>query len=250
MLGYEQMDSEISISSGQAIAGYAIGILAGEFCYPYLPGYVNNASTFNFPVLYKIVEGASTMRIVEGDPTLLDLIVDGGKELEKQGVRAITGACGYFANYQKDAAAMLNVPVYLSSLLQVPIIKRSLKPDQKVGVICAIADALKPELLSQCGIDDPSDILACGCQSSPEFRKLTQNAGSCNSYKLEQQLIGIAKELIKNNDNIGALLLECCDLPAYAWSIQNAVRLPVYDLSTMINWIFAGAVRRPFSGFI
>ena len=250
MPGPEQVNTQISIPKGQAIAGNAIGILVLDLWYPYLPGNVANASTYNFPVQYKILRGSTIPQILSADPTLLDLIVEGGRELEKQGVRAIVGACGYFGNYQKEAAAILDVPVFLSSVLQIPIIRRGLKPNQKVGIICAVADSLTPKLLSQCGIDDLSDIVIAGAQDLPEFQNILQCTGSFNSHEIEQQLVELAKQLVSNNPDIGAILLECSDMPPYAWAIQNAVRLPVLDFTTLIDWVYNTVVRRPFAGFI
>jgi len=250
MPGPEQVNTQISIPKGQAIAGNAIGILVLDLWYPYLPGNVANASTYNFPVQYKILRGSTIPQILSADPTLLDLIVEGGRELEKQGARAIIGACGYFGNYQKEAAAILDVPVFLSSVLQIPIIRRGLKPNQKVGVICAVADSLTPKLLSQCGIDDLSNIVIAGAQDLPEFQNILQCTGSFNSHEIEQQLVELAKQLVSNNPDIGAILLECSDMPPYAWAIQNAVKLPVLDFTTLINWVYNTVVRRPFAGFI
>ena len=250
MPGHEQVNAQISMPKGQVIAGNAIGILVLDLWYPYLPGNVANASTFNFPVLYKILKGSTGPQILRAEPALLDLIVEGGRELEKQGARAIIGACGYFGNYQKEAAAILDVPVFLSSVLQIPIIRRGLKPNQKVGVICGDADALTSKLLSQCGVDDLSDIVIAGAQDLPEFQNIEQSTGHFNSYKLEQQLVNLARQLVSNNPDIGAILLECSDMPPYAWAIQNAVRLPVFDFITLINWVYDAVVRRPFAGFI
>ena len=119
-----------------------------------------------------------------------------------------------------------------------------------MGVICAVADSLTPKLLSQCRVDDISDIVIAGAQDLPEFQKLLQCTGSFNSYEIEQQLVGLAKQLVSNNPDIGAILLECSDMPPYAWAIQNAVRLPVFDFTTLINWVYNAVVRRPFTGFI
>jgi len=249
MPGPEQVNTQISMAKGRLIGGNAIGILVMNDWYPYLPGDVANASTYNFPVLYKILEDITAAR---ADPTLLAL-VEGGKELQKQGVRAIVGACGYFGIYQKEVAAMLDVPVFLSSILQAPIIRRGLKPNQKVGIICAGgADSLTPELLSQCGVDDLSDIAIAGAKDLPEVRniELQGGTGHFNSYKLEQQLVGLAKQFVSNNPDVGAILLECSAFPPFAWAIQNAVRLPVFDFSTLINWVYNAVVRRPFAGFI
>jgi hypothetical protein len=177
------------------------------------------------------------------------MIIEGGRELEKQGVRAIVGACGYFGHFQKQAAAILDVPVYLSSALQIPIIRRGLKPKQKVGVICASADSLTLRLLSQCGVYDLSDVVIAGAQDLPEFQRILQCAGSFNSSKIEEQLVGLARKFVSDSPDIGAILLECSDMPPYAWAIQKAVGLPVFDYTTLINWAYNAVVRRPLGGF-
>jgi len=250
MPGSEQVDVQVSVPKGQAVAGSAIGILVLDLWYPYLPGNVANASTFSFPVFYEILEGSTGAQILTGDPVLLDMIIDGGRELEKQGVRAIIGACGYFGHFQKEAAAILDVPVYLSSVLQISIIRRGLKPNQKVGIICAVADSMTPRLLSQCGVDDLSDIVITGAQDLSEFKNIIQSTGHLNNYKLEQQVVGLAKQFVSDNQDIGAILLECSDMPPYAWAIQKAVGLPVFDYTTLINWVYNAVVRRPFVGFM
>ncbi len=250
MPGPEQPDTKVSIGAEQRIQGCAIGIVLLDLWYPVVPGNVANASTFGFPVMYKILKGTTVSRIFRADPAILDLLLEAGKELEEQGVRAIIGACGYFGNFQKEAAARLNVPVYLSSLLQIPIVRRGLKPNQKVGVICASAPSLTPKLLSQNGVDDLSDIVITGAQDLSEFQQILKTAGSFNSKKIEQQMVGLAKQFVSDNPDIGAILLECSDMPPYAWAIQNAVRLPVFDFITLINWVHSAMVRRPFAGFI
>lgn len=250
MSGWEQPDTEIQIRKGQAVAGNTIGILVLDLWYPYLPGNVANASTYSFPVLFKILKGSTGQQIRTADPVLLDMVIEGGKELEEQGVRAIVGACGYYGNFQEETSKRLNVPVFLSSVLQVPIIMRGLKPAQKVGIICANAPYLTPSLLGQCGVNDLSRIAIVGAENLLEFQNIRQCTGHFNSYKLEQELVGLAKQLVSKNPDVGAILLECSDMPPYAWAIQNAVRLPVFDYSTLTNWVYNAVVRRPFAGFI
>jgi len=241
---------QIFVPKGQALAGHSIGILVLDLWYPLLPGNVANASTYHFPVLFQILKGAKLEQVVAGDSSLLSLIIDGGRELERQGVRAIVGACGYFANYQKEAAAALKVPTFLSSLLQVPMIMRALKADQKVGIICAEADSLTPDTLFACGIDEPSRIAIADAQRIPEFLNISKSAGHFDSQSILEDLVETAKQLVSANPEVAAILLECSDMPPYAWAIQNAVRLPVFDFITMINWIHDAVVRRPFCGFI
>ncbi|MCJ7572474.1 MAG: hypothetical protein MUO82_11490, partial [Candidatus Thermoplasmatota archaeon] len=71
--GYKQADVEIQMIKGQAVAGAAIGILVLDLWYPYVPGNVANASTYNFPVLFKVLKGTKQEpnkdhRILKFDP--------------------------------------------------------------------------------------------------------------------------------------------------------------------------------------
>ena len=248
--GPEQPDTVIVMPKGQAIAGAAVGILVLDLSYPIMPGNVANAATWDFPVFFKVLKGTTTSQILGADPALLDMIIEGGRELEEQGVRAIIGACGYFANYQMEAAAALDVPVFLSSILQVPIMAQSLKPHQKVGIICAKADSLTPKLLGANGVTDIDRLAIVGAQDLPEFQNLLDCTGRFNSRQLEAELVGLAEQLIADNPDVGAILLECSDMPPYAWTIQNAVKRPVFDFTTLINFVQTALVRRPFPGFI
>ena len=250
MPGPQQPDTDIQMLKGQAVAGCAIGILVLDLWYPYVPGNVANGSTFDFPVLFKILKGSTGPQVVSAAPALLDMIIEGGRELEQQGVRAIIGACGYFGHFQEETSKRLSVPTYLSSVLQVPIIMRGLKPDQKVGIICANAPYLTPSLLTQCGVNDLSRVVIVGAQDCSEFGNIINGTGHFNSHKIELELVGLAKKFVSDNPEIGAILLECSDMPPYAWAIQNAVRLPVFDFISLINWVYSGVVRRPFAGFV
>lgn len=248
--GPGQPCTRIKVPERQSIAGIAIGILVTDSCYPLMPGNVANASSYNFPVLLKIMRGTTIRQVLSADPAVLENIVEAGKDLQQQGVRAIIGACGYFGNYQEKAAAALEIPVFMSSLLQVPIIIQSLKPEHRIGIICASFDSLTPETLSQCGINDQSRLVIIGAQDLPEFQNLFRCPQGFYSDKLEQEMIGLAKQFVADNPDIAAILLECSDMPPYAWAIQNAVKLPVFDYMTLINWVYQAVVRRPFSGFI
>ena len=233
----------------QSIAGHAIGIVVLETWYPLLPGNVANATTFGFPVRYKILRGATVERITRADPGLLDMIIQAGEEFEREGVRAMVGACGYFANYQRETAAALNIPVFLSSLLQAPLIHQSLKPGQQVGILVANAQAITPKMFEACGITSEMPIYYLGMEDQPEFRNILDYGGEFDYDEFETELVSKAEQLVVENPNVGAILLECSDMPPFAKSIQRAVKLPVWDFITMINWIYAGVVQRTYTGF-
>ena len=127
MPGTQQPDQKLKPQSGRSFAGAPIGILLVEADYAMLPGNVANASTYDFPVLYQVLEGVTFERIAAADPGVLDVLIAGGEALIANGVRAVVSACGSFANYQRAAAAALSVPTYLSSMLQVPWIQAAMQ---------------------------------------------------------------------------------------------------------------------------
>ena len=234
---------------GQNIAGHAIGIVHLEVWYPLLPGNVVNATTYDFPVRYKVLREATIPRILDADPGLLDLIIEAGREFQKEGVRAMVGACGYFANYQREVSAALDIPVFLSSLLQVPMIHRALKPGQRVGILFADASAVNQNMLEFCGITSEMPIAYMGMEEQPEFRSILEGTGAFDYDKMEQELVDRARQLVTEHPDVGAILLECSDMPPFAWAIQREVGLPVFDFITMINWIYQGVLQRPYEGF-
>jgi Asp/Glu/hydantoin racemase len=234
------------------MAGHAIGIIINERRDPLPPGNVNNATTFSFPVRYKLVKGSTFQRLArEVDPTLADSLISAAKELEEDGVRAISGGCGYFVNFQKELADAVNIPVFTSSLLQVPLIHRSLKRGKKVGIICAESTSLRKETLEKAGIDNSIPIAIAGMENQTEFRRwMLEKVGECDFGRLEREVIQVSQELVERNPEVGTILFECSDLPSFSKTVQEAVDLPVFDYITLINWVYHAVVQRTYVGFM
>ena len=70
-----------------------------------------------------------------------------------------------------------------------------------------------------------------------------------NNAVARQELVEGAKSLVKEHPEIGAILLECSDMPPYAAAVQNAVNLPVFDFTTMINWVCSSVLKNPVGGY-
>lgn len=249
-LGKDDDDFTIHQKDGQIMSGYPIGIMLLNVKYPIVPGNVANAFTFNFPVRYSKVLTVDSPRLHSGDPTIADDLVAVGKELESDGVRAIICSCGYFGYYQKALTERLSVPIYASSLLQIPFIKVGLKKDQKIAVLNAVERRFTPELLACCGVDDPSYLIPHSMEFAEEFSAIPRDRPYMNNAKCRQELVQASLDLVKKHPDIGAILLECSDMPPYAAAIQAATNLPVFDFTTMINWVCSGVMRKPMYGFV
>lgn len=134
----------------RSFSGQVLGIIAVKLDYPKLPGNVANACTFNYPVCYEVVD-FEIEQLFAGDPAIKQMIIEAAKKLEAQGVRAIIGACGYFAHFQKDVAAAVDVPVFMSSLCQLPVIKAGFAQAGSIAVFAADGSSLNDDLLAQVG---------------------------------------------------------------------------------------------------
>src|SRR5215216_1676728 len=124
------------VQGGHNVYGRSIGILMLQTRFPRVPGDMGNATSFAFPVVHRIVEAATPQRVVTaGDPRLLTPFIEAARELEQQGVLAITTNCGFLAMFQAELAAAVDVPVFSSSLLLVPMLRRMLRPDRRIGIL-------------------------------------------------------------------------------------------------------------------
>lgn len=240
----------IHIQKGQFVAGYSIGIMHLNVWYPLIPGNVVNACTYDFPVRMKVVPNLDTPRLHSGDPTVLEDLIKVAKELEMDGCRAIVGACGFFGHFHKPVAEALDIPVCLSSLVQVSWIRTTLKANQKIGVLTANASAITPKLLKNCYIDDPSILVVRDLRHEPQFSAIMEDRGYFDNEALRKEVVDAAVTLVDENPDIGAILLECSDTPPYAIDVQRAVKLPVYDFITMIRWLHNATTQKPYYGFI
>jgi hypothetical protein len=236
---------------GQASSGEAIGILLLDTSVPFIPGDVANATTYEFPVRFQKVEGFSVARAIGKDPGIYDALLAAARGLVDQGVRAVTGDCGFMAFHQQRLAADLPVPVFLSSLLQIPFILSILGGENKVGVITADSRSLDAALMAAMGIDDTSRIVVEGLETRKAFYRFAiEESGTLDPAEVKAETVDAGRKLLAQDDTVGAMLLECSLLPPYAAAVQAAVHLPVFDYITMINFVFSAVVRRPYEGFI
>lgn len=241
----------VRMMQGQQISGYSVGILYIEDAfYPMVPGNVLNAYTYDFPVRMRAVPGLQQHRLFSADPTIADdLIQLGGHMIEKEGIRALSSACGFFGNFQKVVAESLDIPVALSSLVQMPWIKGMLKPGQKVGILTANESAITDSLLENCSIHSRADMVIKDLRHAPEFSAILEYRGQFDNGIVRTEVVNAALELLGEAD-IGAILLECSDMPPYASVIQRATQLPVFDFVTLIKWLHTATHQMPYRGFI
>lgn len=228
--------------------GYCLGILLLDVRQTFVPGDVGNASTYDYPVLYRTVPGAD-QNVLRGDPELNDAVVETAKALEAQGVRGISSDCGFFINFQDVVREAVGVPVGLSSLLQLPFVSSFIGRDRPLGVITANTAALGNRVLELTGIEPERHIVIRGMMDEPYWIEAFKNpADEVDTDRIEALIVAKARAIVEEAPNLGAILLECSLMPPYARAVQDATGLPVYDFKTMIDFVHRTTHRHAYPG--
>ncbi len=231
--------------------GFTVGILMLDTRFPRIPGDMGHAATFPFPVRYHRVPGASPELVVrQGAAGLLPAFVDGARQLEREGVGAVTTNCGFLVKYQAELAASVRVPVLTSSLLLVPLVHRMLPPGRRVGILTVNAAALADEHLRGAGIGPDIPLAVAGLEGEKEFtRVLLGDEAELDVDQAREEHVRVARRLSADHPDLGALVLECTNMPPYTPDIQRASGLPVFDIVSLVTLVhgalLAGLPPRP-----
>lgn len=229
------------VYGGKNVYGYDIGILMLDSKFPRIRGDVGNAKTWDFPVLYKTVVGGTPKKVVlELTEDDIEPFILAAKELEQAGVKAITTSCGFLALFQKQLANAVNIPVFTSALLMVPFVKRFIGENRKIGILTANSKTLSDAHLRAVGIRK-EDVVIKGLEDKEVFTDFTvQNWDRVDTEKCRAELLEATEELLHENDDIGAMVLECTNMPPYTKDIQQVVGMPVFDIITLVNFVHSG----------
>jgi len=251
------VNDNMKVEGGKQYYGESIGIaLFDGRRYPILPGDVANASTYEYPVRLKVIEGlyntpTSWDKSLNVPPDI-QKIVDTIKSLEDDGVRAVVTACGFFSVVQEILADAVDIPVFTSPLIMVPQIVRLIGSGRSVCVLTASERLLVSDYLTAVGIESNMPVHIVGMDSSAEFYA-THMGGTRTTWDVDLQrkeLIEIVQNAVLRFPDIGAILLECSQLPTFSADIQDAVNLPIFDYIGFIDMIHLAVVQRRYSGFL
>jgi len=243
----------VRMKKGQNISGFPVGIIyIDTVWYPMVPGNIVNGYTYDFPVRLKAVEGLDEQSLFCCADSVLPAVIDTCRTLQREGVRAISAACGFFGNYQKEAAEALDVPVALSSLVQLPWIATLLKPSQTIGVLTADQASVTGCLFESCSVTPELQkrLVIRDLRHEKEFSCILEGRGEFDNGMVECEVTGKALEIVREHPETGAILLECSDMPPYAYAVQAATGLPVFDFTTLIRWLHNAVTQKPYCGFI
>ena len=233
---------------GKAVYGAPLGILMLDARFPRIPGDMGHAATWPFPVLYRVIKGATPERVVLGGAEgLLPDFLAAAADLVDQGAEAITTNCGFLSLFQRDLSSHVRVPVATSALVQVPWVQATLPPGKRVGIITVSAGSLTPRHLEAANV--PLDTPIVGTESGREFFRVLIKAEKTDMDVdlAAQDILDAGKALVGLHPEVGAIVLECTNMPPYARAVRNATGLPVFDIWSLVTWFHAGLRPQSFA---
>ena len=231
---------------GKTVYGARVGILMLDTKWPRPPGDTGNALTWPFPVLYKVVPGASARVVIhEQGKGLGPAFLKAAEELVKDGVDGITTTGGFLAIFQDQLAAHVNVPVASSSLMQVPLVQRLLPPGKRVGVLSVQGNRITPDHWNAVGaaLDTP----VMGTEGGREFTRVMLGDTVDMDYETaEQDILEAGDALLKQHPEVGAIVCENHNMAPYAKALNARLRIPIFTVYNFVTWFHSGLAPRDF----
>ena len=225
----------MKITGGRTLYGLALGMVMLDTRFPRFLGDIGNAATWPFPVHYRIVRGAAPERMAQPslDPALFEPFTAAVRELAALGVRAITTSCGFLAIYQRELAAATSVPVFASPLIQVPTAAAAIG-GRRVAILTARL-ALNERHFNGVGwsANDVPVVVTAPPEDSYFVDTFVRDAQEADRERLEREVVALAERTVRENPDVGAIVLECANFPPYRAAVRRATGLPVFDLYTL-----------------
>jgi hypothetical protein len=203
-------------------------------------GSLGNPATFNYPVIYETVPGATGDRVVYDGKSMTDAYISAAAKLAARGAGVITTNCGFTILLQKDLADVIAVPVVTSSLVLLPLISNLISRRGEIGILTYDSESLQKNILGSGKVAIPENRLAVrGFHQYPSWSELNQPTPEVDAGQMKTDLLAGCHEILAKNPNIEALLLECTGMPRFRSDVQRIAKRPVFDIVDAVHFVAA-----------
>jgi hypothetical protein len=208
--------------------GMGLGIILLDDLQPGYPGDVRNASGYPFPIQYEIAAGVGAHALVyakDKSPCREPIL---------------------------NAAHKLDVPVFMSSLLQVPLAQQIIGSNQTVGIMVWSVPDLTDAHLEAVGVRPGSNYVLYDMKESGHCPGLEQllDTRALSYTQTETEMLQMATEFHQAHPNMGAMVLECSVVPPWARAVQRVVDIPVFSWGTILDYAYSVVAHRGYGGHV
>jgi len=220
----------------------SLGVIRLDYDYPAAPGDIDSPESFAYDVYYKVVPGFTFEMCQSGklSDTVQERFIESIQWLvNEKKVKAITGDCGFMMNFQELARKVTSIPIFMSSLCQLPAVTCGFSPKEQIIIFTANKNSLEPMrdlIRDECGVDTQEKRYhIVGCEDVDGFEAVALGE-KVDTKKVEPGIVQKALDTLKLYPNSRAFLLECTEMPPYSDAIRLATGLPVFDAITACNF--------------
>jgi Asp/Glu/Hydantoin racemase len=116
-----------------------------------------------------------------------------------------------------------------------------LAPGRRVGLMTVNAASLGPEHLAGAGIPADLPLAVAGMEGEKEFtRVMLGDEMELDVDLAREEHVRVARRLVADHPDVGAIVLECTNMPPYTADIQRETGLPVFDITTLVRMAHDG----------
>ncbi len=209
-----------------------LGILMLDTRFPRIEGDIGNPASFDFPVIYRRLDGigpADAVAAKPDRPRLLKALADNAHKLAEAGAVGLSTSCGFLALFQKDLEAVSPIPVATSALMMIAAL-----PHRKIGVITASAKNLTPAHFA--AVDAPADTPVQGMPDGGAFAATFLADGpQLDIEAVECETLAAGEALLGKHPSLDTIVLECTNLPPYKDALKRALGVQVYDVLDLLR---------------
>ena len=238
-------------------AAVSLGIIRLDYDYPPAPGDIDHPDSFTCDVYYKVVPGLTFDVCKDGVGAMNKEVEMRFKEsikwlVEEKKVKGVTGDCGFMMNFQKLAREVTKIPIFMSSLCQLPAVTCGYAENEQIIIMTANGEKLKPMrglIRDECGVDTQDRRYnIVGCEDVPYFGEAVAKGHKVKVKDATPWIIRKAVQALLKYPKSRAFLLECTELPPYSDAIRFYTGLPVYDSITACHFFISGHKDNPRFG--
>ena len=126
-----------------------------------------------------------------------------------------------------------------------PLALASVGTRRTVGVVTFKAEALTPAHFAGMGVTSLDRVAVLGLEGAPAFyRPIADDLPTMDLAAAEREVVDAVAAWAARHPDLGALVLECTNLPPYSAAIQRATGLPIWDVVGLVRWAYASVGSR------
>lgn len=213
-----------------------LGVIMLDTRFPRLPGDIGNPASFDVPVIYRRVAGATVAAVVVAGPPpppVIQGILTAARGLDRDGVSVIATSCGFLGAVHERLQAAVATPVASSSLMLLPELRRRHGPGRPIGILTFDAARLSPRHFGPWR--DDAVIVEGVATDDVLYRTIAEDRPELDGETAREEVIAAARRLLARAPDIPALVMECTNFSPYRAAVAAAIDRPVYDINFAIG---------------